>query len=322
MGAVAAPEPVPSSFFVSYAREDQAFVRKLHDALTERGREVWVDWEGAPTFVKWRPEVTTAIEAADVFVFVISEESAKSESCLMEVEVAAAAHKRFAPLVLVKVEPKDLPAEVADPTWLHFTDGYDFADGVGKLVKAADTDFDWLRLHTRLQVRAREWDAAGRDDSLLARGRDLEAALHWLAESALETERDVSPLQVGVPGGGAPAGGGRGRARAGAVRAHARPPARGAVRAGPRQRRGVRAHERAAGRRVGRAMAQRRGRPGAPARAGAALAPPGAAHRPSRERGRRSRATAASRSPRRATRSRSGTSRAGPASPGAAATPR
>lgn len=186
----------PSSFFVSYAREDQAFVRRLHDALKERGREVWVDWEGAPTFVKWRPEVTTAIESADVFVFVISEDSAISKSCLMEVEVAAAAHKRFAPLVLFKLEPEELPADVADPTWLYFTAGYDFDEGVAQLVEAADTDFPWLRLHTRLQVRAREWEEAGRDDSLLARGRDLEAALHWLAESALRTERDVSPLQV------------------------------------------------------------------------------------------------------------------------------
>ena len=64
------------------------------------------------------------------------------------------------------------------------------------LVAAADTDFQWVRLHTRLQVRAREWDDAGRDESLLARGRELEAATHWLTESALMSEREVSALQV------------------------------------------------------------------------------------------------------------------------------
>jgi hypothetical protein len=64
------------------------------------------------------------------------------------------------------------------------------------LVTAADTDFAWLRLHTRLQVRAREWEDAGRDESLLARGRDLEAATHWLAESTQRSEREVSTLQV------------------------------------------------------------------------------------------------------------------------------
>ena len=32
--------------FVSYAREDQPFVRKLHEALDRRQRDTWVDWEG------------------------------------------------------------------------------------------------------------------------------------------------------------------------------------------------------------------------------------------------------------------------------------
>jgi len=31
--------------FISYARKDQVFVRKLHDALVTQGRDVWVDWE-------------------------------------------------------------------------------------------------------------------------------------------------------------------------------------------------------------------------------------------------------------------------------------
>jgi WD40 repeat protein len=186
----------PSGFFVSYAREDQAFVRRLYEALVGRGREVWVDWEAVPALADWRAEVTAAIEAADVFVFVISPDSAQSEVCLLEISIAAAAHKRFAPLVLHEVEAEELPAPVSAPNWLFFRDWDDFDDGVGRLVVAADTDFAWLRLHTRLQVRARDWDDAERDDSLLARGRDLEAAQHWLAESALRTERDVSPLQV------------------------------------------------------------------------------------------------------------------------------
>ena len=31
--------------FISYSRRDQAFVRRLHDALVAAGRETWVDWE-------------------------------------------------------------------------------------------------------------------------------------------------------------------------------------------------------------------------------------------------------------------------------------
>jgi hypothetical protein len=39
---------VGSDVFISYAREDQDFVRRLTDALTERGKKAWVDWADIP----------------------------------------------------------------------------------------------------------------------------------------------------------------------------------------------------------------------------------------------------------------------------------
>jgi hypothetical protein len=34
--------------FISYAREDQQFVRKLQDALEEHNRDTWIDWKDIP----------------------------------------------------------------------------------------------------------------------------------------------------------------------------------------------------------------------------------------------------------------------------------
>jgi len=34
--------------FISYSRHDEAFVRRLYDALGERERRAWVDWKGIP----------------------------------------------------------------------------------------------------------------------------------------------------------------------------------------------------------------------------------------------------------------------------------
>jgi hypothetical protein len=34
--------------FVSCAREDQGFVRRLTEALAERGKRSWVDWADIP----------------------------------------------------------------------------------------------------------------------------------------------------------------------------------------------------------------------------------------------------------------------------------
>ena len=44
--------------FVSYAHEDRAFVVKVHQALRERGRTAWVDWEGIPPSAEWMVEMS------------------------------------------------------------------------------------------------------------------------------------------------------------------------------------------------------------------------------------------------------------------------
>jgi len=41
------------------------------------------------------------------------------------------------------------------------------------LIQALDTDLDAVKSHTRILVRALEWDRNGRDSSFLLRGIDL-----------------------------------------------------------------------------------------------------------------------------------------------------
>ncbi|MGH3721797.1 MAG: toll/interleukin-1 receptor domain-containing protein [Pseudonocardiaceae bacterium] len=49
--------------FLSYAREDLPFVRRLTAALRARNREVWVDLEGIIPSARWMEEIRTAITA-------------------------------------------------------------------------------------------------------------------------------------------------------------------------------------------------------------------------------------------------------------------
>ena len=51
------------------------------------------------------------------------------------------------------------------------------------LVEALDSDLDWKRSHTRLLVRAREWEAKGLDKSFLLRGKDLRDAEEWQSQA-------------------------------------------------------------------------------------------------------------------------------------------
>src|SRR5690349_1737462 len=72
--------------FISYAREDQVFVRRLHEALTRRRppKKVWVDLNDIPPAAAWRREVLEAIDSAENFVFVISPDSLASAVCREE----------------------------------------------------------------------------------------------------------------------------------------------------------------------------------------------------------------------------------------------
>jgi len=58
--------------------------------------------------------------------------------------------------------------------------GSGFGSGLAKLVTALNTDFDWLREHTRYLQRAIEWDTGGRPANRLLSGDDIAEAKAWV----------------------------------------------------------------------------------------------------------------------------------------------
>ena len=169
--------------FISYARKDSAFVRRLHDALEARGREAWVDWEGIPPTEKWLAKIRSAIEEADAFLFVISPEAVASEVCGIELDYAIKQHKRLIPVVYREPEPGQVRRELSEINYIFARDTDSFDTACETLITALDTDLDWTRAHTRLLVRSIEWDRESRDASYTLRGRDLDEFEEWLAKS-------------------------------------------------------------------------------------------------------------------------------------------
>ena len=98
--------------FISYAREDQDFVRKLQDALEEHKRNTWVDWKDIPLTAKWKEEVFSAIDQADSFAAVISPDFIVSKPCQEELDHASHDNKRMVPLW-----HRDVADEKVPPTW-------------------------------------------------------------------------------------------------------------------------------------------------------------------------------------------------------------
>ena len=134
-----------------------------------------------------------AIAAADGVVFVISPDSAASEVCVRELELATDLGKRIVPTVCREPDGVPVPEAAASLNWVFLRDSDDFTDGVATLTRALETDLEHVRTHTRLGVAAGRWEASGRDQSQLLRGAELAAAEQWLVSAG---EKQPPPTSV------------------------------------------------------------------------------------------------------------------------------
>jgi WD40 repeat protein len=179
--------------FISYAREDAPFVRRLYEDLTQNKRQVWVDWEDIPLTADWLAEAYAGIQGADTFIFVISPASVRSGPCTLELEHALENNKRLVPILRQEVseseDQKMMHKALSAHNWLMCRDQDDYSKAFQSILKAIDTDLNYVKAHTRYIVRATEWEDKGRDASLLLRGNDLHAAESWLKESQLKQPR-------------------------------------------------------------------------------------------------------------------------------------
>ena len=172
-----------SDLFISYSRKDIAYAKLLHKALKEHDFETWIDWQDIPPSTEWLEEVYTAIEQANTFIFILSASSILSEMCVKEIEHASKNNKRIIPIVINDVEPSKVHSALAAINWIFSRSKDELQPAIASLIEAIQTDYDWVKAHTRLQMRALEWERTDKDISYLLQGTDLQQAENWLAES-------------------------------------------------------------------------------------------------------------------------------------------
>src|SRR5262249_27068375 len=172
--------------FISYSRDDLRFADQLDAALSTYGFECLIDRHGISGGEEWKRRLGNLISYADTVVFVLSPSSARSEICDWEVEEAAQLNKRILPVNCRPLEGVSPPPRLKELNYIFFYEepkvsGSGFGTGLAKLVTALNTDFDWLREHTRYLQRATEWDRDGRPANRLLSGDDIAEAKAWAA---------------------------------------------------------------------------------------------------------------------------------------------
>ena len=213
-----------SDVFISYSRRDIAFARLIREALQQSEIDTWIDWERIPVGERWWQEICEAIENANVFMFIISKHSIGSEVCRDEIDLALKNHKRIIPILVDELSAEDIQAfvpELPQYNWIIFQRDQiftleempgaeadqvedslvalpkrpQFEEALAKLNTAIHTDWEWVKAHTRLQMRALEWERAGHDNSFLMQGIDLHQAENWLT-AAIDKQPEPTLLQT------------------------------------------------------------------------------------------------------------------------------
>jgi WD40 repeat protein len=180
--------------FVSYSRADRNAVVRLTGGLASKGKRAWVDLDDIPPSAEWMAEIRQAIEGADGYLVAISPDVARSKVCSEELEHARSAGKRIVPVLVRTTDPDSVPESLASLNWIDATDG-SLESAVDRIVQALDTDLEHVKAHTRLLVRASEWEKRDQDRSLLLRGQDLKQAEGLLVQ-AQGKEPAPTPVQA------------------------------------------------------------------------------------------------------------------------------
>jgi TPR repeat protein len=172
--------------FISYSRDDLKFADQLDAGLDLCGFECVLDRHGISGGEDWKRRLGNLISEADTVVFVLSPSSARSEVCAWEVEDALRLNKRILPIICRPLEGASPPPQLQERNYIFFYEDPKVSDsgfgtGLASLVAALNTDFDWLREHTRYLQRASEWDRGGRPANRLLSGNDIAEAKAWAA---------------------------------------------------------------------------------------------------------------------------------------------
>ena len=100
---------------------------------------------------------------------------------------------------------------VGTRNWIFCRSPEEYDAAAALIAEALDTDLDWVKAHTRLLVRALEWEANDQSRALLLRGDDLSRAEAAIAGTPTSSRRrrksnaaTCSPAARAPPGASAP----------------------------------------------------------------------------------------------------------------------
>jgi hypothetical protein len=191
------PPPDRVVAFISYAREDQHFVRQLADSLGRQGVDVCGDWQLVQG-EDYDRQLHDLQLGADILIAVLSPDFIASPACRAEVDLATGLKKRVVPVVhrdpgQTQIE---LPDALKEPQWAFLRSSDELVTGIQTLVNAINTDVELMPEHRRLLQGAEHWQRHRRGQAYLLRKDSLKRAEDWFRKTALRPGRLPNPTAL------------------------------------------------------------------------------------------------------------------------------
>jgi WD40 repeat protein len=195
-----------SDIFISYSRRNLESAQKIVVALAASHLDTWVDWNSIPKGEDWEQEIYRGIEAADAFLFLVSPDSVVSDMCNKEIAHAVRNGKRILPVFVANLETSQVynvtdkfigheqKKEINRRNFIFCRKEFDdFDKAIAEIQKTIHTNYDWVRFHTDLLIKAKRW-AQKQDNSRLLRGKELREAEHQIA--VVNVQEEPQPTQI------------------------------------------------------------------------------------------------------------------------------
>lgn len=171
-----------SHIFVSYSRKDIDFAKRLVEALKKNELDIWIDWKDIPKGEDFEQEIYRGIEAAEAFLFLLSIHSITSKMCNKEIVHAVKNNKRILPIVvcdsdldLDKFLVEEAKEAISKPNWIYCREGEgEFERAIEETQTTIHTDYEWVKFHTQLQLKALEWERNAPETGFLLHGKELQ----------------------------------------------------------------------------------------------------------------------------------------------------
>ncbi len=165
--------------FISYSRRNLEAADRLAAALEGEGFLVTIDRRDLPYGEEWLKELGDFIAGCDTVVALVTPAFLASKACNWELGQVRDTNKRLVPVMLERVPVAELSDSIRKIQLLPSEGNFDFAVHLKALADALNTDRQWIKEHTRLADRARQWIARDRAPALLLRGTALVDAEAW-----------------------------------------------------------------------------------------------------------------------------------------------